>query len=155
MSVSVFVIVRAGYLSKNDNIQQVATAHTHVASTPHIPEAIESLMQYLYTISTTVIAINGKNGKIMPVAKVDDRGRVLLPKKIRGRLGLKAGDELMVGERGEDTVVLKKVDIRALIDEMIENAKDVNLDELESEIEREANELAKQRYEAFRKPQSQ
>jgi len=91
----------------------------------------------------------------MPVAKVDDRGRVLLPKKIRGRLGLKSGDELIVGERGEDTVVLKKVDIRALIDEMIENAKDVNLDELESEIEREANELAKQRYEAFRKPQSE
>jgi len=91
----------------------------------------------------------------MPVAKVDDRGRVLLPKKIRGRLGLKSGGEVIVGERGEDTVVLKKVDIRALIDEMIENAKDVNLDELESEIEREANELAKQRYEAFRKPQSE
>jgi len=83
---------------------------------------------------------------IMPVARIDEKGRVLLPKEIRSKLHIKPGDELIVGEYGEDTVIMRKVDLRALLDEVIEEARKVDLKALEEEIEQRSNERAKRNY---------
>ncbi len=82
----------------------------------------------------------------MPFTKIDEKGRVVLLSELRRKLGISPGDEFAVEELGHDAIVLKKVDFRALIEEIIEKAKNVDLDRLEAEIEEEANKLAKQKY---------
>jgi AbrB family looped-hinge helix DNA binding protein len=82
----------------------------------------------------------------MPLAKIDDRGRVQLPSNLRRKMKLKEGDEFAVEDLGEDTIILKRIDLRALLKDAIEKAKSVDLDELEREIEEESNQLARQKF---------
>ena len=84
-------------------------------------------------------------GNDMPLAKVDDRGRLQLPSNLRHRMKLEEGDEFVAEEIGEDTIILKKINLRALLEDAIEKAKSIDLDQLEREIE-ESNQLARQRF---------
>ena len=84
--------------------------------------------------------------KIMPLAKIDERGRVQLPSRLRQKMKLKEGDEFVAEDLGEDTIVLKKINLRALLEDAIVKAKSVDLDKLEKEIEEESNQLARQKY---------
>jgi AbrB family transcriptional regulator (stage V sporulation protein T) len=85
-------------------------------------------------------------GNNMPLAKVDDRGRVQLPSNLRHRMKLEEGDEFVAEELGEDTIILKKINLRVLLEDAIEKAKSIDLDQLEKEIEEESNQLARQRF---------
>ncbi len=82
----------------------------------------------------------------MPLAKIDDRGRVQLPSNLRHRMKLEEGDEFVAEELGEDTIILKKINLRVLLEDAIEKAKSIDLDQLEKEIEEESNQLARQRF---------
>jgi AbrB family looped-hinge helix DNA binding protein len=82
----------------------------------------------------------------MPFTKVDEKGRVVLPSELRTKLDISPGDEFIVDELGPDALVLKKVDLRAMIEDIIEKAKNVDLDRLEAEIEEEAERLARKKY---------
>jgi len=82
----------------------------------------------------------------MPLAKIDDRGRVQLPSNLRRKMKLKEGDEFAVEDLGEDTIILKRIDLRALLKDAIEKARSVDLEELEREIEEESNQLARQKF---------
>jgi AbrB family transcriptional regulator (stage V sporulation protein T) len=84
-------------------------------------------------------------GNNMPLAKVDDRGRVQLPSNLRHRMKLEE-DEFVAEELGEDTIILKKINLRVLLEDAIEKAKSIDLDQLEREIEEESNQLARQRF---------
>lgn len=85
-------------------------------------------------------------GNDMPLAKVDDRGRLQLPSNLRHRMKLEEGDEFVAEEIGEDTIILKKINLRVLLEDAIEKAKSIDLDQLEREIEEESNQLARQRF---------
>ena len=85
-------------------------------------------------------------GNNMPLAKVDDRGRVQLPSNLRHRMKLEEGDEFVAEELGEDTIILKKINLRALLEDAIVKAKSIDLDKLEEEIEQESNQLARQKF---------
>jgi AbrB family looped-hinge helix DNA binding protein len=82
----------------------------------------------------------------MPLAKIDERGRVQLPSHLRQKMKLKEGDEFVAEDLGEDTIVLKKINLRALLEDAIVKAKSVDLDKLEKEIEEESLQLARQKY---------
>ncbi|TFH51596.1 MAG: AbrB/MazE/SpoVT family DNA-binding domain-containing protein [Methanothrix sp.] len=82
----------------------------------------------------------------MPFTKVDEKGRVVLPSELRTKLDISPGDEFIVDELGPDAIVLKKVDLRAMIEDIKEKAKNVDLDRLEAEIEEEADRLARKKY---------
>ena len=82
----------------------------------------------------------------MPLAKIDERGRVQLPSRLRQKMKLKEGDEFVAEDLGEDTIVLKKINLRALLEDAIVKAKSQDLDKLEKEIEEESNQLARQRF---------
>jgi AbrB family looped-hinge helix DNA binding protein len=82
----------------------------------------------------------------MPLAKIDDRGRVQLPSRLRQKMKLKEGDEFVAEDLGEDTIVLKKINLRALLEDAIVKAKSQDLDKLEKEIEEESNQLARQKF---------
>jgi hypothetical protein len=48
---------------------------------------------------------------------------------------LKIGDEFVAEDLGEDTIILKKINLRVLLKDAIEKAKSIDLDELKGEIE--------------------
>ena len=85
----------------------------------------------------------------MPLAKIDERGRVQLPSRLRQKMKLKEGDEFVAEDLGEDTIVLKKINLRALLEDAIVKAKSVDLDKLEKEIEEESNQLARQKFKIY------
>jgi len=82
----------------------------------------------------------------MPFTKVDEKGRVVLPSELRTKLDISPGDEFIVDELGPNALILKKFDLRAMIEDIIEKAKNVDLDRLEAEIEEEADRLARKKY---------
>ena len=82
----------------------------------------------------------------MPLAKIEERGRVQLPSRLRQKMKLKEGDEFVAEDLGEDTIVLKKINLRALLEDAIVKAKSQDLDKLEKEIEEESNKLARQKF---------
>lgn len=82
----------------------------------------------------------------MPLARVDDRGRVQLPSTLRHKMKLKVGDQFVAEEAGEDTIILKKIDLRTILEDAIEKAKSIDLDKLEREIEEESNQIARKKF---------
>jgi len=69
----------------------------------------------------------------MPLAKIDERGRVQLPSPLRKKINLKEGDEFLAEDLGEDTIVLKKINLRALLEDAIVKAKSIDLDKLQED----------------------
>ncbi len=69
----------------------------------------------------------------MPVTKVDEKGRVVLQSELRLKLGISTGDEFIVEALGPDSLVLKKVNLRALMQDIIETARNIDMDKLEAE----------------------
>ncbi|MGB4087575.1 AbrB family transcriptional regulator [Methanothrix sp.] len=59
---------------------------------------------------------------------------------------LEEGDEFVAEALGEDTIILKKINLRVLLEDEIEKAKSIDLDQLEREIGEESNQLARQRF---------
>jgi hypothetical protein len=54
---------------------------------------------------------------------------------------LKEGDEFLAEHLGEGTIILKKINLRALLEDAIEKAKSVDLNKLERDIEEESDHL--------------
>lgn len=71
---------------------------------------------------------------------------MVLPSDIWRKLGINAADEFFVQELESDSLVLKGVNLRALMQDIIEKARNVDMDRLENEIEEEANRLARRKY---------
>ena len=82
----------------------------------------------------------------MPFTKVDEKGRMVLPNEIRRRMSITAGDEFVIDEVGPDTILLRKVDVRAMIQDAIERAKSLDLDKLQKDMEEEGNRVARKMY---------
>ena len=85
----------------------------------------------------------------MPVTKVDEKGRILLPNELRKRMSIKPGEEFMVADIDADAVILKRIDLKKMLEEMIEKAKDVDFDKLEKEIREESDKVARKKYKVF------
>jgi len=82
----------------------------------------------------------------MQLTKIDDRGRILLPKDIREELNLKTSEEMFVMSAGKEIIVLKKVNVKKMVEEIIEKVKGFDLETIEREIEKEGNKIAKKKY---------
>ncbi len=82
----------------------------------------------------------------MQLAKIDDRGRILLPKEIREELNLKPREEMFVMSAGKEIIVLKKVNVKKIVEDIIEKVKGVDLEALERKIEEEGNKIAEKKY---------
>ncbi len=83
----------------------------------------------------------------MPITKLDDKGRILLPSDLRQKANLKEGDEFAIDSLGEGTFIVKKIDLRSLLEEAIEKAKGIDHDKVEREIKEESNRRASKRFE--------
>ncbi|MBU4374686.1 MAG: AbrB/MazE/SpoVT family DNA-binding domain-containing protein [Euryarchaeota archaeon] len=82
----------------------------------------------------------------MQLTKIDDRGRILLPKEIREELNLKPSEEMFVMSAGKEIILLKKVDVKKIMEDIIGKVKGANLGAIEKKIEDEGNKIAKKKY---------
>ncbi len=86
----------------------------------------------------------------MEVVVIDRKGRIVIPSRIRRRLGLRDGDRLLVLSIKDDIVVLKKLDIEKLLRDITReiSSSRLNLDEIAKEVEEEANKIAEEKIHA-------
>ncbi len=85
----------------------------------------------------------------MCTVRLDDEGKILLPADLRAKLNMKPGDEFVIGEATSDSITLKKMDLRAVLEGAIKEAQNVDLDKLEQDIEDEGNRIAREKYKIF------
>jgi len=78
---------------------------------------------------------------------IDDRGRIVIPSRLRKKLRLRRGDAFIIVELKDDLIVLKKVDVEKMLRDIAEEVAKAGLkvDEIERKIEEEANKLAKEK----------
>jgi len=77
------------------------------------------------------------------VVAVVDKGRVVIPKEVRKRLGLRKGEQLLLVAVSDDTIVLRKLDVRKLLATIAREVseKGVPLEKIDLEVENEADRL--------------
>jgi len=76
------------------------------------------------------------------VTTIDKAGRVVIPKEIRERMDLRADSALLVAETEDDTIILKKLDIKEIASRLRGELKGKDLDEIARRVERDSNERA-------------
>ena len=78
---------------------------------------------------------------------MDDRGRIVIPSRLRKKLRLEKGDTFIIVDVKNDLLMLKRLDVERLAREIAEEiAKSgLDLEELGRKVEEEANKLAKEK----------
>ncbi|HDI85878.1 MAG TPA: AbrB/MazE/SpoVT family DNA-binding domain-containing protein [Candidatus Korarchaeota archaeon] len=86
---------------------------------------------------------------VIEVVVVDGRGRIVVPRRVRDRLGISKGSRLLLVQVGEDTLVLRRLNVRELLEAIAREVREsgIDLEGLEREIETEANRAARKRIE--------
>ena len=84
------------------------------------------------------------------VTKIDKAGRVVIPKEIRERMGLKEDSALLVAEGNRGVVILKKLDIEELTRRLRQELKEVDVEAIAGRVEEESNERARKEHKALR-----
>ncbi len=81
---------------------------------------------------------------MVEVVVVDEKGRVVIPRGVRERLGLSKGSRLLLVELGGDTIVLRKLDVKKVLETIAREVRrnGIDLEEIEREVEEEADEIA-------------
>lgn len=73
----------------------------------------------------------------LSTSKVDERGRITIPKEIRKSTGIDSGDLLCMIEETEDRIILRKLTLDDLIEEAEQEYKEgktIPLDEVKEEL---------------------
>ena len=85
----------------------------------------------------------------MSTVKLDEQGRIMLPAYLIARLKMNPGDEFVIGEATSDSILLKKKDLRAILEGVIKEARHIDLEKLERDVEDEGNRIAREKYKIF------
>jgi AbrB family transcriptional regulator (stage V sporulation protein T) len=85
----------------------------------------------------------------MPTVKLDENGRITLPADLMARLKMRPGDEFIISEATSDSILLKKKDLRTILEGVIKEAQNADLDKLERDVEEEGNRIAREKYNFF------
>ena len=82
----------------------------------------------------------------MSTAKLDEKCRIVLPADLIARLKMSPGDEFFIDEATSDSILLKKKDLRTILEGVIKEAEKVDLDKLEKDVKEEGNRIAREKY---------
>lgn len=89
------------------------------------------------------------NEKPISTARIDEKGRIVLSEDLLARLKMSPVDEFVIGQTTSDSILMKKKDLRTLLEGVIEETQKVDLDKLEKDIEEEGNRIARDKYQIF------
>jgi len=85
----------------------------------------------------------------MCTVRLDDDGKIQLPADLRAKLNMKPGDEFFIGEATRDSITLKKMDLRSILEGVIKESQNMDLDKLERDTEEEGNRIARGKHKIF------
>ncbi len=85
----------------------------------------------------------------MSTVKLDEEGRIMLPADLIARLKMSPGDEFVVDVATSDSILLRKLDLRTILEGVIKEAQKVDFDRLERDVEEEGNRIAREKYKIF------
>ena len=85
------------------------------------------------------------------VTKMDESGRVVIPKEIRRKMGLEGNTALLVADATEEILVLKKLDVEKLAKMLRQELKGTDVEAIGRKVEEESNELARKERKALRR----
>lgn len=92
------------------------------------------------------------NGRMVEaVTNIDKAGRVVIPKEIRERMGLKEDSALLVTEADRGVVILKKLDIEELARRLRQELKGMDVEAIAARVEEGSNERARKERKALRR----
>ena len=83
---------------------------------------------------------------MVTTTKIDKRGRITLPKSMREAHHIDEDTTFIIEDINNDTFILKKIDLEALIKSVKKEIADKNLEEIHAEIEEEADSSAKKKF---------
>ena len=86
------------------------------------------------------------NAEPMSTIKLDEEGRIVLPADLIAKLKMSPGDEFIVGDSTSNSILLKKKDLRTILEGVIKEAQTLDLDKLERDVEEEGNRIAREKY---------
>ncbi|MCK9442098.1 MAG: UPF0175 family protein [Methanothrix sp.] len=86
------------------------------------------------------------NEKPMSMTKLDKKSRIVLPADLIARLKMSPGDEFVIGEATSDSILLKKKDLRTILEGVIKEGRKLDLDKIERDVEEEGNRIAREKY---------
>jgi AbrB family looped-hinge helix DNA binding protein len=84
------------------------------------------------------------------VTRIDKAGRVVIPKEMRDRIGLKEDTAVLVTDV-DSVVVMKKLDIAELGRRLRQELKGVDVEEIAARVEEESNEQARRERKPLRR----
>ncbi len=79
----------------------------------------------------------------MGLTKVDEKGRIVIPKEIRKKLKIKPGEEFVVTELDGDTLIVKRFNVKKMLEELIGKSKETDLEKLQKETTEEGKRVAR------------
>ena len=82
----------------------------------------------------------------MGLTKMDEKGRIVIPKGIREKLKIKPGEEFLVTELDGDTLIVKRFNVKKMLEDLIEKAKEADPKKLQKETTEEGNRVAREKY---------
>jgi len=84
------------------------------------------------------------------VTTIDKAGRVVIPKEIRDKMGLKEDSAILVADSGRGVLILRKLDIEELAEKLRQELKGKDLDSIARKVEEESNERARREHKSLR-----
>ena len=70
----------------------------------------------------------------------------MLPKDIRRKLKIRKGEEFLVMELDNETIILRRFDVKSMLQDIVMKAEKINLKKLEKEIGDDGNRVAREKY---------
>ena len=78
--------------------------------------------------------------------KMDNRGRITIPKRLREEYNINEDTEFLIKEISEDTFILKRIDLDELVEKVKKEIQELDIEEKHSKVEKEADTIVEEKY---------
>ena len=79
------------------------------------------------------------NGKMASVIEPDDSGRVVIPKKVRDKLGITSENQLLLTSNQKGQIIIQKLDVEEITKQLEDEFAETQVRQLAQEIRDEIN----------------
>jgi len=79
------------------------------------------------------------NGKMASVIEPDDSGRVVIPKKVRDKLGITSENQLLLTSNQKGQIIIQKLDVEEITKQLEDELAETQVRQLAQEIRDEIN----------------
>lgn len=82
----------------------------------------------------------------MDIVTVDSQGRVVIPKKMRNKAGIRENSKLAIAETEEGSIVMKRLDTKKMLEEIEKETENLDVDTIVQEVKREIRKDVRDKY---------